>query len=113
MYYSSIYHARKSILNYDFQSDQRKLNIKNFIYNCRNYLYLERGKNPSLEQALCVLRKKNKEVARALEECIELKKSNYAGLTQNFDIKILRLSEDLFAEYVNALKNEWFFEFSD
>jgi hypothetical protein len=110
MYYSSVYHARKTILNYDFQSENRRLNIKNFIYNCRNYLYLEGFQNPTLDDTLKFLNSRNEQAARALEKCIELKKVNYQGLEKDFDLNLLEILESLFSSKVKAGENEWYFE---
>lgn len=110
MYYSSIYHARKSILNYDFQSEARILNIKNFIYNCRNYLYLEGVKRPTLEQAKNLFKEKNIDVYKALQECILIKTRNYEGLKKDFDVKLMRLLENLFSEHVASSNKDWYFE---
>lgn len=110
MYYSSIYYARKTILNYDYKSDERKLNIKNFIYNCKNYLYFEGFNASTVNDALKFFKEHNLSIFNALQNSIEIKKSNYEALPENYDTKLVKLTEKLFSKHLHKAKNDWYFE---
>lgn len=65
---------------------------------------------PRLKDALALFKTKDVEVFNALEKSIALKKNNYEGLSKDFDIEVVSLTERLFSGYVSKTKNDWFFE---
>ncbi len=100
---------RGILFTHELSSDYFPL-FKNFIYNCKNYLYLEGFELPRLKDALALFKTKDVEVFNALEKSIALKKNNYEGLSKDFDIEVVSLTERLFSGYVSKTKNDWFFE---
>lgn len=110
MVYSSIYHARKTILNNTINSESRLCNIKNFIYNCYNFLYTVGYQSFNLQDCLNFFEKNNTDIYMALQKCLKLKVNNYQNIDTDFDLYLMKLTEKLFEKYINNNQNSWFIE---